>query len=135
MDNDNARGPYTTGELPRDTRIDDRAIKKIAGEAIAQVGGVLGMAGGLADVLLPGDERIRGLTVTYLEGGSIEVSARLITEYGKNIPALVAAVQYKVTEALHSMAGLDAEKVEVEVTDTMTREEYHEKMEQEYGLE
>ena len=135
MDNNNARSPSPTGELPRDARIDDKAIKKIAGEAIAQVVGVLGTAGSFADVLHPGDEHIRGLSVTFLEGGGVEVGARLITEYGKNIPALVAAVQYKVTEALYSLAGLDAEKVEVEVTDTMTREEYQEKMAQQYGPE
>lgn len=53
-----------------------------------------------------------------------DIAVKLITEYGKNIPDIVDQVTNKVAETLMSMAGITANKVEVEITDTMTREEF-----------
>ena len=117
--------PRTAGAMPQDTKIDDKAIKRLAGEAISQVDGVLGVDGGLTDVLKASDDVTKGLSITLSEDGkNVQVSAKIITEYGKNIPGIVTNVQDKIRDALQNMAGLTVEKVEVEVTDTMTPDEY-----------
>ena len=123
------------GTMPHDMKIDDKAIKKMAGEAISQVDGVLGVEGGLTDMLKSGDDVTKGLSVTMSDDGQkAQVSAKIITEYGKNIPDIVSGVQAKVQDALRSMAGLATDKVEVEVTDTMTREDYQAKNSKNRGL-
>lgn len=124
--NMNATGGATP--MPQDMKIDDKAIKKMTGEAVAQVDGVLGLEGGLTDMLKSSDDVTKGLTVTLgEEGKTAKVSAKIITEYGKNIPEIVMNVQNQVQQTLMSMAGLTVEKVEVEVTDTMTPEDYQAK--------
>ncbi|MGD9559634.1 MAG: Asp23/Gls24 family envelope stress response protein [Oscillospiraceae bacterium] len=114
--------------MPNDMKIDDKAIKKMAGEAIGQVEGVLGLEGGIVGMLKSDDDVTKGLGITLSEDGkTASVSCKIITEYGKNIPEIVGNVQDKVRESLQRMAGLTVDKVEVEVTDTMTREDYQAK--------
>lgn len=124
----------TLGQTPQNMKIDDKAIKKLAGEAISQVPGVLGLEGGLTGIInnvikQQAEDVTQGLNVQASDdGSSVDISAKIITEYGKNIPAIVAEVQDKVSQTLHSMAGLAVGKVQVEVTDTMTREDYQAKI-------
>lgn len=116
------------GAAPQNMKIDDKAIKKMAGEAITKVEGVLGLDGGLTGMLKSDDDMTKGLSVTLGDDGkTAQVSAKVITEYGKNIPGIVANVQGTVAETLHAMAGLTVDKVEVEVTDTMTAQDYQAK--------
>ena len=129
MPNTQSTMPQGTSSAPENMKVDERAIKKIAGEAISGVDGVLGLAGGLTDVLKSSDDVTKGLAITTSsDGASAEVSAKIVTEYGKNIPDIVSQVQGNITKALQEMAGLTVDKVEVEVTDTMTADEYQEKM-------
>lgn len=113
-------------QMPLDMKIDDRAIKRMAGEAIRQVDGVLGLDGSVTDVLKGSDDATRGIALTLSgDGKTAQMSAKIVAEYGKNIPIIVDAVQEKAAQTLRDMAGLQVEKMEVEVTDVMTREEYH----------
>lgn len=113
---------------PDNMKIDDRAIKKMAGEAISKVEGVLSVEGGLTDLLKPSDDLTKGIAVVMSEDGKgVQVSTKLVTEYGKNIPTIVRQVQDAVEKTLREMAGLVVEKVDVEITDTMSRKEYEAK--------
>ena len=125
MNTNSAAGAQRGAPIPQGMKIDDKAIKKMAGEAVAQVAGVLGLDGGLADMLNVANDTTKGLAITMNDSSTkADVSCKIITEYGKNIPDIVAGVQDKVAATLQTMAGLAVGKVEVEVTDTMTREEY-----------
>lgn len=111
---------------PQNMKIDDKAIKKLAGTAISQVNGVLGVEGNLTDMLKGSDDMTKGLQVS-VEDNKAQVSAKIITEFGKNIPEIVSEATRKVTEELQSTAGLTVEKVDIEVVDTLTKEEYEKK--------
>lgn len=112
-------------QAPQNMKIDEKAIKKMAGQAVTKTPGVLGLAGGLPGMLKLTDDTTMGLDVTLSEDNKkVAVSAKVITEYGKNIPQIVEDVTHQVTETLQTMAGLSVEKVEVEVTDTMTAADY-----------
>lgn len=114
--------------MPQNMKIDDKAIKKMAGEAISNVDGVLSVEGSLTDLLKSSDDITKGIGVTLSEDGkSVQITTRIITEFGKNIPAIVSNVQAAVEKTLHDVAGLVAEKVDVEITDTMSRAEYEAK--------
>ena len=122
------QGITPSAAMPQGMKIDDKAVKRMAGEAISQVDGVLGVDGNLADILKSGDDVTKGLAVTVSgDGKNAQVSAKIITEYGRNIPEIVENVQAKVAESLRIMASLTVDRVEVEITDTMTREDYQAK--------
>lgn len=115
----------TDSGMPKHTfKIDDKAVKKLVGEAVNGVDGVLDVTGGLSDLLKGDDDVTRGVSVTVSTDNRAQVQVRIITEYGKNIPAIVDAVVNRVNESLHNIGGLNVEKVDVEITDTMTREQY-----------
>lgn len=115
----------TDSGMPKHTfKIDDKAVKKLVGEAVNGVDGVLDVTGGLTDLLKGDDDKTRGVSVTVSTDNRAQVQVRIITEYGKNIPAIVDAVVGRVNESLHDIGGLNVEKVDVEITDTMTREQY-----------
>lgn len=79
-------------------------------------------------MLKSSDDATKGLSATLSEDGKkVQISAKIITEYGKKIPEIVGTAQNKVAEALQNMAGLTTTKVEIEVADTMTREDYQAK--------
>lgn len=120
--------PNEAFNAPANVKIDYVAIKRIVGEAIDKVDGVLGVAGNLTDLLKSNADRTKGLSVTMQENSQqVDIDAKIMTEYGKNIPTIVNALTTNVTEALRTMAGLEVNKLNVEVADTLTREEYNKK--------
>lgn len=112
--------------VPENAIIDEKVVKKLAGEAMANVDGMLGVKGSIGDWFKRDDDVTRGITVDMQEGGKVSLCLKVITETGKNIPAVVEAITQNVTDALQNSAGLKVAELNVEVTDTMTREEYHE---------
>lgn len=109
---------------PENAKIDDKVVKKLAGEALAGIKGVLGVKGGLTDLLKDDDDPTRGVSVSVTEDQQVSVSAKIITEAGKNIPDIVNKATDAITQALQKTAGLKVKDICVEVTDTMTQEEY-----------
>lgn len=128
MDHTQTNKPGTGAQAPGNVKIDDTAIKRIVGKAIGRVDGVLGVEGKLTDMLKSSDDVTKGLSITSNDNGkTVSIEAKIITEYGKNIPDIVNAITLNVTDALHSMAGIQVEKLNVEVVDTMTQQEYNQK--------
>lgn len=110
------------------TQIDDKAIRKMAGEAVMSVDGVLGIGGGIVNMFKKDDDVSTGVSVDLSDDNKkAKVNAKIITEYGKNIPEIVEKITSTVAEALHGMAGITTEEVNVEVADSLTREQYKEK--------
>ena len=108
-------------------RIDEKAVKKMAGEAIYKADGVLGVAGGITDVLKSGDDITKGITVSLGAGNKVSVSARLVMEYGKNVPDVIQNVSDALRDTLSTMASLEVDALNLEVADIMTEREYAEK--------
>ena len=109
---------------PDTMKIDDKVVKKMVGEAISEIDGILDAKEKLTDMLKSGDDLTRGLTVTVTEDNSVSVLAKIIIEKGKNIPDIVNQATDAITNALQNMAGLKVKDICVEVADMMTREEY-----------
>lgn len=105
-------------------KVDDKVAKKIVGEALSCIDGVLGVKGGLADLLKGDDDRTRGVVVNVNDNQQITVCAKVITESGKNMPGIVKTIEDKITKALQSTTGLEVKDVVVEIADVMTKDEY-----------
>lgn len=112
---------------PANAVIDEKVVKKLIGEAAARVDGVLDMKGSLGDFLKADDDPTRGITVSISDEQQATVCIKIITEAGKNIPDIVNSITAGVTAALQNTAGLGVKDIGVEVTDTMTREDFDEK--------
>ena len=121
----NKNDSYTPA--PANAVIDDKVVKKLIGEATARVDGVLDMKGSLGDLLKADDDPTRGITVSISDEQQATVCIKIITETGKNIPEIVNHITAEVTSALQNTAGLGVKDIGVEVTDTMTREEFDER--------
>lgn len=120
----NSTGNDNFTPAPHNVVIDDKVVKRMTGEAIAGIDGILGVKGGLGDVLKNDSDPTRGVTVQVGEDQSATVCVRVITEAGKNIPDIVNKATAAVTEALQNTAGLRVKEVAIEVVDTMSRDEY-----------
>lgn len=134
MDTENTTLENENTQNTEKIKLDDKVIKKIVATAVTEVDGLLGTSGsflgGITGILQKStgmdDESTRGIA-TETKDGFVTVSIKIITEMGKSIPAIADNVTQRVTEALRSVAGLQTKTVNVEVVDTMTREEYEEK--------
>lgn len=111
-------------EAPSNVKIDNHVIKKVAGEAILGIDGLLGLKGGLTDLLKVDDDPTIGISVDMADDHVATISVKIIVETGKNIPNIVDAVTNAVTKALQNTTGIKVKEVCVEVVDSMTKEEY-----------
>jgi len=99
-------------------RIADEVVEVIAGLAASEVGGVVGMSGGivgdLAHILGRNKNLSKGVKV---EVGEHEVAVDLfiVVEYGVSIPDVALSVQESVKEAIESMTGLRVVEANVHV--------------------
>lgn len=109
---------------PENMKIDDKAVKKLIGEAITGVDGLLCLEGGFGGLLKSGDDKTRGVNVSVKDDGVTTVELKIVTEFGKNIPVIVNEVTKRVKDVLQNTAGLVVKDVTVHVTDTVTREEF-----------
>ena len=119
---DEMNNTYTPA--PDNVKIDTKVVKKMAGEALLKIDGVLDAKGGLADTFKDEDDPTRGLSVSVSDDHEATVNAKIIVETGKNIPNIVNAATEAITNQLQNNAGLKVKSVCVEVVNTMTRDEY-----------
>ncbi len=118
---DNTDGSFVIA--PSNMKYDDKVIKKMVGEILAQTDGVLGTKGGLGDVFKKKDtDPTVGISVNITEAKDIVVGMKLIVEKGKNIPNIVNEITAKVTDLLQNTAGLNVKDVNIEVVDVEERE-------------
>ena len=90
-------------------RIADEVVEVIAGLAASEVGGVVGMSGGLVGDLAHMLGRNKNLSKgVKVEVGAHEVAVDLfiVVEFGVSIPEVALSVQEAVKEAIESMTGL-----------------------------
>ena len=117
--------------VPGNVVIEEKVIKRLTGEAIAGIDGILGVKGGFSDLLKGEDDPTRGITVNMGDEQTVTVCLKIITESGKNIPAIVTAATNAITNSLQNTAGLRVKDVAIEVSDTMSRAEYYKDSESE----
>ncbi|MGK0551103.1 Asp23/Gls24 family envelope stress response protein [Enterococcus faecalis] len=129
--NHNNEGTNTAGIKTKLT-FDDQVIKKIAGIAVSDIPGILGLSGNaltnLTDKFTSGNNPTKGVNA---EVGTKQVAIDLdvIGEYGKNISEVFAEATKKVAAAVKNMTGLDMIEFNMNVDDVMTKAEYEDKFE------
>ncbi|MBO0470560.1 Asp23/Gls24 family envelope stress response protein [Enterococcus sp. DIV0242_7C1] len=111
---------------------DDQVVKKIAGIAVSEIPGILGLSGNaisnLTDRFTNGNNPTKGINA---EVGTKQVAIDLdvIGEYGKNIAEVFDTATKKVADEVKNMTGLDVIEFNMNVDDVMTKEQYKEKFE------
>ncbi|WP_086314218.1 hypothetical protein A5821_001817 [Enterococcus sp. 7F3_DIV0205] len=135
MDN-KANGNTTEGTnangIKTKLTFDDQVVKKIAGIAVSEIPGILGLSGNaitnLTDKFTNGNNPTKGISA---EVGTKQVAIDLdvIGEYGKNIAQVFDTATKKVAEEVKNMTGLDVIEFNMNVDDIMTKEQYAEKFE------
>lgn len=111
---------------------DDQVVKKIAGIAVSEIPGILGLSGNaianLTDKFTSGNNPTKGISA---EVGTKQVAIDLdvIGEYGRNIAQVFDDATKKVAAEVKNMTGLDVVEFNMNVDDIMTKEQYQEKFE------
>lgn len=135
MDN-KANGNTTEGTnangIKTKLTFDDQVVKKIAGIAVSEIPGILGLSGNaitnLTDKFTNGNNPTKGISA---EVGTKQVAIDLdvIGEYGKNIAQVFDTATKKVADEVKNMTGLDVIEFNMNVDDVMSKEQYEEKFE------
>ena len=135
MDN-KANGNTTEGTnangIKTKLTFDDQVVKKIAGIAVSEIPGILGLSGNaitnLTDKFTNGNNPTKGISA---EVGTKQVAIDLdvIGEYGKNIAQVFDTATKKVADEVKNMTGLDVIEFNMNVDDVMSKEQYAEKFE------
>ena len=105
-------------------------IKKIIAKAIGKVDGVLALSGGgffssmkgaFSSKTEPFDFH-QGIEITK-DGDLLYINIKIITEYGKNVPAIVDEIREKVNKDVKDMTGIEFAGINVEIEDSLSKEE------------
>lgn len=123
---------FGAGTLPYDP--DTRDIKECVGAAISSVPGVLALKGGLTDMFKKDEDLTRGITVTRGNGYRVSVKAKVIAEAGYDEVALIQQMTRAITDDLRTQMALTADKVDIEIADTMTEIEFFDKYDADRAL-
>ncbi|MGC7094494.1 Asp23/Gls24 family envelope stress response protein [Amycolatopsis lurida] len=106
------------------TSIADTVVRKIAGLAAREVGGVHALGGGAARAVSALRERIPGASASAGQGVSVEVGEKqtavdlqIVVEYGAGIADVSRAVRRNVITAIERMTGLEVVEVNIHVHD------------------
>ncbi|MCC8123220.1 MAG: Asp23/Gls24 family envelope stress response protein [Oscillospiraceae bacterium] len=117
---------------------DEKVLKKIAGIAASEIGGVLAMSGnlwsGITDRLKSADDPTKGISV---EVGKTQVAVemKVICEYGRNIPEIFETIVSTVSAAIKEMTGLEVIDIKVHVADVLLKEAFERKKKVEISKE
>ena len=109
---------------PETAKIDTKVVKKLVGEAIYKVDGVLDAKDSMADLFKSEEDLTRGINVTVSDDQRVEVHAKIVVETGKNIPDIVNEATKAATDTLQNNAGLQVKDICIEVADTMAKDEF-----------
>ncbi|MDL2253872.1 Asp23/Gls24 family envelope stress response protein [Ruminococcaceae bacterium OttesenSCG-928-I18] len=123
--NMNTAGKQEFEPIPQNVKVDDKVVKKLAGDAVLGIDGLLSVkGGGLAGFFSEGEDPSKGMNIDLLENDEVAISMKVVTESGKNIPKIAKEIEENITAAIQNNVGLRVTSINVEVADTMTREEY-----------
>lgn len=122
---DNTTGTNTVENV----KYDHKYIAKLIHNAMEDVPGILGPHSGLVGNVTNSLRNVEDVDIT--EGvhfkekdGVLSITAKIIAEAGANVPDMAEKVTEKIKAAIDEQTGLFVEEVDVEVADTMTKEEY-----------
>ena len=116
--NSEARGELT---------FDNDVIKKIIGQALENVSGLLAVDGGffsnLTDKLINTDNVTSGVNIEVGKE-QVAVDLNIIVEYKKSVPEIFEEIKRVITTDINKMTGLEVVEVNVNVTDIKTKEQH-----------
>ena len=116
--NSEARGELT---------FDNDVIKKIIGQALENVSGLLAVDGGffsnLTDKLINTDNVTSGVNIEVAKE-QVAVDLNIIVEYKKNVPEIFEEIKRVITTDINKMTGLEVVEVNVNVIDIKTKEQH-----------
>ena len=99
-------------------RIADDVVSNIAGLAVTEVDGVSKLTGNIPNELISklGKKNLsKGIRVVYADN-TFTVDVSVVVKFGFNIVEVSKAIQEKVKQALLTMTGLTASKINVRVS-------------------
>ncbi len=102
-----------------EVNVSDNVLRTIANIAAAEVCGVGGMSGTLAEDIVGifgKKSNMKGVKVSE-DGDSIELNLSIVVNYGTNIPELCKSVQAATKQAIEDMTGLNVNAINIEVVD------------------
>ena len=103
--------------------IDNEAIMRIAGQAVMECAGVVGMAAKNARdgfvQLLKKENLTKGVFLTF-ENGELNIGLHIIVEYGTNITAVTETILQNVRYKVGELAGLGVGRVNISVEGVRT---------------
>ena len=116
--NSEARGELT---------FDNDVIKKIIGQALENVSGLLAVDGGffsnLTDKLINTDNVTSGVNIEVGKE-QVAVDLNIIVEYKKSVPEIFEEIKRVITTDINKMTGLEVVEVNVDVIDIKTKEQH-----------
>lgn len=116
-----------SGQLNKHLSYDDKVIKKIAGIATDDIGGVLTLSGGLigsiADRFRSSEDKTKGIDAEVGEK-QVALDLNVVCEYGNNVPKLFGKVIDNVSQAVTSMTGLQVVEVNMHVEDVLNHNDF-----------
>ena len=116
--NSEARGELT---------FDNGVIKKIIGQALENVSGLLAVDGGffsnLTDKLINTDNVTSGVNIEVGKE-QVAVDLNIIVEYKKSVPEIFEEIKRVITTDINKMTGLEVVEVNVNVIDIKTKEQH-----------
>ena len=126
MEKDENQTGYTleNGNMGQ-VQIADEVVAIIAGLAATEVEGVASMAGNITNELVSklGKKSLsKGIRVK-VEDGIVNVNVALNIAYGYSVPKTCKKVQEKVKAAIENMAGLEVEKVDIQIANVSISKE------------
>ena len=116
--NSEARGELT---------FDNDVIKKIIGQALENVSGLLAVDGcffsNLTDKLINTDNVTSGVNIEVGKE-QVAVDLNIIVEYKKSVPKIFEEIKRVITTDINKMTGLEVVEVNVNVIDIKTKEQH-----------
>ena len=119
----------TTGnsEARGELTFDNDVIKKIIGQALENVSGLLAVDGGffsnLTDKLINTDNVTSGVNIEVGKE-QVAVDLNIIVEYKKSVPEIFEEIKRVITTDINKMTGLEVVEVNVNVIDIKTKEQH-----------
>ena len=117
----------SNSEAKGELTFDNDVIKKIIGQALENVSGLLAVDGGffsnLTDKLINTDNVTSGVNIEVGKE-QVAVDLNIIVEYKKNVPEIFEEIKRVITTDINKMTGLEVVEVNVNVIDIKTKEQH-----------
>ena len=117
----------SNSEARGELKFDNDVIKKIIGQALENVSGLLAVDGGffsnLTDKLINTDNVTSGVNIEVGKE-QVAVDLNIIVEYKKSVPKIFEEIKRVITTDINKMTGLEVVEVNVNVIDIKTKEQH-----------